>query len=659
MHKNIYVAQFETGSNINLLPLAAGQLVSRLKLEDKLLEEYNLNEILFVKEEPSKLVSKIDNVSIMGLSGSLWNMNQNLAFGKEVKNKFPDSLIVFGGPSVPRNEKNVDKFLMDNGFIDVVCLDEGEEVFTQLCKNYQKKDFKDIEGIAYRDKGKIIKNPVGDVLLFEKLPSPFLDGSFDKFYEEHKSRLSGIILEVNRGCPYKCSFCTWGADCFKKVRSKSKQTIENEVEWVGKNKINYISMADANFGIKQIDVDFTGMLAKCKEKYGFPNHITVSWVKNKPERVLEIADKLRKANIGFKITSALQSLNEKALKASNRWSIKKQNYDKIRRGYRKHNLYSYTELILGLPEETHDSYVEGIEKSLSPSIFDQIYSYPLLLYSNTQMSTKENRKKYGIESRIIESAYTKSKSFNKIRENMEIVIGTSAMPKDKWIDSFVIGYHTLALHDDRLAFFPLNYFKKEFDIKITDLIKYARQESEKSSNYPVIRNSFSRLEDCASNMQKKSRDQLIRPVSYGGMPFDPPEGVFLELILDKKEFYSEFLDISKSFLNLHKINYNETKLNDLFKFQDAVMASPQGPCSEYLDLKYDWINYFSSSFNLPEKKLEPKEHRLKIADDKPCYGHSKVFLKSHFDVRGVPPINLLYDETRKLVFPPVKMPGIN
>ena len=35
MYKNIYIAQFETGSSINLLPLAAGQLSSRLKLEDE------------------------------------------------------------------------------------------------------------------------------------------------------------------------------------------------------------------------------------------------------------------------------------------------------------------------------------------------------------------------------------------------------------------------------------------------------------------------------------------------------------------------------------------------------------------------------------------------------------------------------------------------
>lgn len=38
--KNIYVVQFETGTNINLLPLAAGQLVAKLKEEKELFEKW-------------------------------------------------------------------------------------------------------------------------------------------------------------------------------------------------------------------------------------------------------------------------------------------------------------------------------------------------------------------------------------------------------------------------------------------------------------------------------------------------------------------------------------------------------------------------------------------------------------------------------------------
>ena len=42
--KNIYIVQFGTGTTINLLPLAAGLLVARLKQEEELLKS-----IIYVK----------------------------------------------------------------------------------------------------------------------------------------------------------------------------------------------------------------------------------------------------------------------------------------------------------------------------------------------------------------------------------------------------------------------------------------------------------------------------------------------------------------------------------------------------------------------------------------------------------------------------------
>ena len=44
-------------------------------------------------------------------------------------------------------------------------------------------------------------------------------------------------------------------------------------------------------------------------------------------------------------------------------------HKKVKEIYRKENWYSYTELIFGLPMEDYDSYIGGIEKSLSNGFF--------------------------------------------------------------------------------------------------------------------------------------------------------------------------------------------------------------------------------------------------------------------------------------------------
>src|SRR3989304_8357297 len=133
MNKNIYVVQFGTGTTINLLPLAAGQLVARLKQEKELLREYSLCEIIFRRpEDPKELVSKMENVFIAGFSCFLWNMNISLQTAKEVKGKFPNALIVTGGPSIPKDPELADDFFKKYPEVDVICVGEGEEVFTSL-----------------------------------------------------------------------------------------------------------------------------------------------------------------------------------------------------------------------------------------------------------------------------------------------------------------------------------------------------------------------------------------------------------------------------------------------------------------------------------------------------------------------------------------------
>ena len=655
--KSIYIVQFGTGSKINLLPLAAGQLISRLKMEKEFIKNYNIEEIIFKKEDPKKIAENMNNPLAVGFSCSLWNKNQTLETAKEIKKIFPDALIIIGGPSAPRDPELSVRFMKENPFIDVLCLDEGEDVFTNLCKNYsENKGFDDISGIVYKEKisGNIKRNNLIACVDIANRPSPYLDGTFDEFYRKYFDEFSGTVLETTRGCPYSCVFCTWGSQPFKKLRERNIEDVKKEIEWIAKNKIDYIAMSDSNFGIRERDIDIARFFVECKIKYGFPNFVSVSWVKDSSDKVLRIAEILKENNIGFRITLSLQSLNPEVIRTINRINLKEEQYEKIKDNYRSHNFFSYTELILGLPVETYESYIGGIEKSLSPSIFDQLYIYPLFLFTNTNISLEENIKKYGIQSRKIENVYTKSKDTNEIKEYVDIVVGSSAMPKEKWIDSFVTGYYTLALHDDRLAFFILHYLKKELGIKITDLIKYAKEQK----NFPVIRESFNRLSNCALGVLDKSEGHLIRPSGYGGIPFDPPEGIFLELLLDKDEFYSEFLSITKKYLQMKKISFDEEIIEDLFNFQNAIMSHPTGPFLNEVMLNYDWINYFKYTFHLKSEGLNKKRETYKIIDKKSS-NSPKEFLKNHFDIRGVPPFNILCDNEGNILFPPTKIKNLN
>ena len=82
--------------------------------------------------------------------------------------------------------------------------------------------------------------------------------------------------------------------------------------------------------------------------------------------------------------------------------------------------------------------------------------------------------KYDIEGKMIPNRYTKNKEFQDNEEQVEMVVGTGTMRGRDWRDSFVIGYYTLGLYDDRLAFYILLYLKKIFAIPTSSPISRLR-----------------------------------------------------------------------------------------------------------------------------------------------------------------------------------------
>ena len=478
--KNIYIAQFGSGTSINLLPLAAGQLFSRLKADPLVAREFSLQEILFHRpDDPSAFADELQDVAVFGLSCFLWNRMLSLKVAEAVRARFPDALIILGGPSIPHVLEEAEPFLQEHRYINLISKGEGEDLLVQVCHRLlDGQGYAGIPGLIYRnDEGEIIDTgrPVEPSL--ETLPSPYLDGTFDVLYHKYKSEVSGIIWETNRGCPYRCSFCTWGNLPSHQIRDRRMEDVRREVEWIGRNGVRYVAMSDANFGIRKRDVEVIHLLAECKKKYGVPDFLSVSWVKNSSDKVLEISQLLKDAGIGFRVTLSLQSLDLAVIKAANRINIKRDAYDRIKQVYRNQRLYSYTELILGLPLESYESYIAGIEQSLSDSAFDQLYIYPCLLFPNTEIASLQSRAIHGIRGRLIPNRYTKSKERQKNEEVVEIVVGTDAMPPERWVEAFTVGYFTLGVHDDRLGFFVFWYLKKERAVRIRTVRGDARRVS--------------------------------------------------------------------------------------------------------------------------------------------------------------------------------------
>ena len=121
------------------------------------------------------------------------------------------------------------------------------------------------------------------------------------------------ILETNRGCPFRCGFCFWGAATNDRVFKFDPERSKEEITAISKAGIPFLYIADANWGMLKRDIEISEHIAECNRQYGSPVFIFFSAAKNSPERVTQITEIFTKAGMMNQQPISMQSLNEKTL----------------------------------------------------------------------------------------------------------------------------------------------------------------------------------------------------------------------------------------------------------------------------------------------------------------------------------------------------------
>jgi radical SAM superfamily enzyme YgiQ (UPF0313 family) len=166
---------------------------------------------------------------VFGISSICSNFPMALWIAREIKAYRPDSLIILGGPqpsSVPR------EILENFEFVDVVVAGEGELTLEEMVKaGFDRERLAGIPGVAVRSEGGISFNQkrtlVSDMDVF-----PLPDYSLINFgdYETHQRTRFRPHIEVGRGCPFTCTFCSTALMWERDFRVKSPRRILDEME---------------------------------------------------------------------------------------------------------------------------------------------------------------------------------------------------------------------------------------------------------------------------------------------------------------------------------------------------------------------------------------------------------------------------------------------
>lgn len=387
-----------SGSEDFVVSLNVGNLSSFIKSQHK--DTVDIKIFKYPKDLLSAL--KKEPPDIIGFSSYIWNAVLNLKIVNHIKELYPNIVIVFGGPTIRSEPKDIEKYLVERKNVDAYILYEGERPFLELIKqiklyglNFKEKDLS-IPSTAYlTSKGpKYQFAPQNEPI--EHLPSPYLDGTLDEFLDR------GLIplFETNRGCPFKCTYCIWGIAALNKVRKFSlEDRILLELEHVASNypKIPSWIIADANFGMMKRDVEIAQTIRNLKDsKATGLKHILTWESKNTTERNFEIS-KIMNTVVADALV-AVQTLDKKTNDAIKRGNISQADTSlKIDR-YKKLGANVQTHLLSGLPEETYEAQVNSIRKAFEFE-FDDIQIFSIILLPGSEMESAQSRDKYKIKTK--------------------------------------------------------------------------------------------------------------------------------------------------------------------------------------------------------------------------------------------------------------------
>ena len=592
--------QIAAVSRMPYLPYVYGLLRAYIEdMEPELAESITWGAPLFFTDRAEKLADQIDaDTDVLGLSCYMWNFNRQMKMAKIHKERNPDCIIIAGGSHIPNDPTG---FLDDHPYIDIIVHGEGEITFAEILKKGGNGD--GIRGVTTRT---WTGGAIGAKLPKEiDIKSPYTAGYFDDIVADLQGDEYWVLWETNRGCPYACSFCDWGSALMNKVRRFPDERVYAEIAWFAKNRVTSVFLADANFGMLPRDLDFAKALASTKQATGFPRQLKPTFAKRSSDRVFEMSKLLSDAQMTYGTTLSMQSMDEGVLANIDRANIGTTTYRELQRRYTEAGMLTYTEMILGLPGETKESFITGLCNLLEEGNHEDIKVWELMVLPNAPISMHVDR--YDLRT-VRKNLFLELPNVPVDEvEVKDVVVQTDTMPFEDWVDSYLFAIFLQTLHCGYYTRFITEFLHRQMGLSYehiyTELMRCAMDNPDSILGHGLckVRNTLYKY----SESQRASLWQKV-PGVFGRSRREPHDWLWLWINKSQTHFYTELhgwlLDCFSMIGTYpsHRVQ-SVISFNDFMMFTIDEQEDKHDP--EYGKFHYDWMRYFWGDGKLGNRSL--------------------------------------------------------
>lgn len=165
-----------------------------------------------------------------------------------LKEKSPDLIVIVGGQAITHLQEKIFNFCPN---IDFALIGNSDKQLPKLVKelSLRKKDFKNIKGLIYKKRNKIMKNNINkeELITYSK-----------EIYSPYKNLLKEMVKvvkdggafvlgseEFSKGCPFQCLFCA----AKRKYKGKNILKVISTINYLCSIGINKFYIEDLTFGV--------------------------------------------------------------------------------------------------------------------------------------------------------------------------------------------------------------------------------------------------------------------------------------------------------------------------------------------------------------------------------------------------------------------------
>jgi hypothetical protein len=206
----------------------------------------------------------------------------------------------------------------------------------------------------------------------------------------------------------------------------------------------------------------------------------------------------------------MQSLDSNTLEAIKRDNISLDTYEELQHRFTRADVDTYTDIVLGLPGETYESFVSGVDRLIENGQHNRIIFHNCSILPNAEMGDPAYQKKYGIETvtcSIIQHHYQTEEMEDDVQEIQELVIATATMPRADWRRVRAFSWMTSLLHFDRLLQVPLVVTRGASGMRYGKMIEgFCAADPQK---YPEIASINTFFDDFALRIQNGGEEYVF------------------------------------------------------------------------------------------------------------------------------------------------------